>query len=348
MASMTVGDVLRHHAKDQPDKPFLRCGDATLTFGEADQRTDELAAGFAALGVGHGDRVAILTPNRIELLELYLALAKLGAIQVPLNAFLKGDFLRHQLHDSQPDVLVTDESGRRAAEPLLPDLPDLRTLIDLDGAPAQAPRGRVQMTYADLARPGESPPSVEITTTNLISILYTSGTTGWPKGCMLSHAYYLHVGTVMAQMFELTDDDILFTALPMFHSAGRLMAFATALVKGTTIVVEREFSASRFMPRVRETGATFAICIGAMGAAMLKTDPQPADRGLPPARDHAHSPRAGATTGLPGPVRRTDLDGVLRADRMRAGLDQPVQRRPGPQQLRPPGRLPRRSTSGRR
>src|ERR1700736_5048567 len=120
-----IGSLLRARAQERPDTPFCFVGEDGFTFSEIDRRSDEVAAGFAAHGVSKGDRVAVLTPNRVEVLEMLYGLAKLGAIQVPLNAFLKGAFLRHQLAHSRASVLVADEAGAAAAGPPIPRAPPL-------------------------------------------------------------------------------------------------------------------------------------------------------------------------------------------------------------------------------
>ncbi|MFC4945802.1 AMP-binding protein [Pseudonocardia sp. GCM10023141] len=267
----TVGEQLRRQAALRPEQTFLTCGTASRTFGEMDRRADGIARGLAARGVQPGDRVAILAPNRIEVLDLYFGVARLGAVQVPLNSFLKGQFLAHQIADADPVVLVADASGLRAAAPHLPALASLRTLVALDDSPLEH-RGSAHehIGFADLLLPGPAWDR-EVEPDALMSILYTSGTTGLPKGCMMSHAYYLHTGRAMARAWELIDNDVLFTTLPMFHSAGRLMTVATALVSGVALVVEPAFSASRFMRRAADTGATFACTVGAMGMALLAT-----------------------------------------------------------------------------
>jgi crotonobetaine/carnitine-CoA ligase len=271
----TVGQELRRQARAHPDRLFVQCGEASRTFAEMDRVSDRIAAGLAARGVAPGDRVAVVAPNRIEVLDLYLGVAKAGAVQVPLNVYLKGDFLSHQLVDADPAVVVADSSGLRAVQPLLGGLPNLTTVVVLDDDRAPVGRG---IAYTDLVEAGSAPPEPPVAPSDLMSILYTSGTTGMPKGCMMSHAYYLHTGRAMAEAWGLTDDDVLFTALPMFHSAGRLMVLATALARGIPVVVEPEFSARRFLPRAAEVGATFACSVGAMGMALLATEPGPADR----------------------------------------------------------------------
>lgn len=273
-----VGDLLRAQARVTPAKRFLTCGENEVGFAALDARTDAIAAGLAAAGVGKSDRVAIVCSNRIEMLELFFAVAKLGAIQVPLNAYLKGEFLRYQLADSQASALIVDASAQAAVAPMLANLPELRLLVLLDAPVADPVSSAIQVrAYAELAI-ATSPPIVELQPADLMSIVYTSGTTGQPKGCMLSHGYYMRVARVMGQACELTIDDVLLTALPLFHSAARMMVLMSGLAHGLPVVVEPEFRASAFLPRAAKVGATFAFGVGAMGAALLGTEPSPHDR----------------------------------------------------------------------
>src|SRR4029079_7222354 len=92
-----LGDRLAQWAEAEPDRRFVRCGGPWLTFGEVHERTDRLAAGLAEFGVTRGERVALISPNRIEYILTFLACAKLGAVLVPINTFLRGEFLRYQL-----------------------------------------------------------------------------------------------------------------------------------------------------------------------------------------------------------------------------------------------------------
>ncbi len=274
-----IGSLLRARARETPGATGVVCGDDVLTFADLDERADRVSAGFAGLGVGKGDRVAIVAPNRTELFELYFGLARLGAIQVPLNAFLKGEFLRHQLAQSAAKVLVADGDGWRAAAPLVDGLSDLDHVVRLDPrtTPAVAVASGPSPT-ATSSRSTAAAPDVDVRPDDVMSIVYTSGTTGLPKGCVLTHGYYARVGTVMNRVHELTADDVLLTALPMFHGAARMMVVASGLVRGIPVVVEPEFSAGRFVRRAAETGATVAYGVGAMGMALLATPPGESDR----------------------------------------------------------------------
>jgi crotonobetaine/carnitine-CoA ligase len=275
-----MGSLLRARAQQYPDRPFCFVADDGFTFAEIDRRSDTVAAGFAAHGVAKGDRVAVLTPNRVEVLELFYGLAKLGAIQVPLNAFLKGAFLRHQLAHSRASVLVADEAGAAAAEPLLAELPDLRQIVMLDpSAPAPSGTEVELLSYEEVVTAGSGPPpEVEIGAHDTMSIVFTSGTTGLPKGCVLSHGYYARCGWTSAYGLDIGSDDVIYAPLPLFHGGGRMLVLTAALVIGIPVHFDVAFSASAFMSRAAEVDATVVIAIGAMGMALLATPPGPSDR----------------------------------------------------------------------
>lgn len=273
-----IGRLLREHAGRSPSGRFITCGASEFTFAELDARTDRIAAGFAAAGVKKDDRVAVVSTNRIEMIELFFALAKLGAVQVPLNVFLKGDFLTYQLADSQASALVVDGAARAAVEPLLPSLPQLRLMVSLDDAPGRSPPSGIDVrAYSQLAVM-VAPPEVTVQPTDLMSIVYTSGTTGQPKGCMLTHGYYARVGRVIGDACELTMDDVLLTALPLFHGIARMVVLTGSLLHGLPVVIEPEFRASSFLERATEVGATVAFGVGAMGSALLARPPSDIDR----------------------------------------------------------------------
>jgi len=271
-----VGELLRAQARERPDARFVTCGESDLSFAEMDARSDRVAAGLWEAGVRSGDRVAIVCLNRIEMLELFFAVAKLGAIQVPLNAFLKGEFLRYQLADCQASALVVDAAAYAAVAPMLATLSDLRLLVCLDD-PVPAREGVAVRAYAQLPVAG-APPDVELGPADLMSIVYTSGTTGQPKGCMLSHGYYTRVARVTGELSEFTLDDVLLSALPLFHGAARMMILTAGLLHGLAVVIEPEFRARGLLERAIEVGATIFSGVGAMGTALLATEPSPLDR----------------------------------------------------------------------
>src|SRR5581483_7856163 len=341
-ARRSVFEVLAQRAADQPGKRLASCGGEHRTYGEMPGVAERRAAALAALGVAAGDRVALVTANRIEMVELFFACARLGAVQVPVNTFLKGEFLRYQLDDCGAETVVVDGPGLRAVAPLLDRLGSVRRIVALaeagGGAGAGPPPVPV-VPYADLAgRPGDGATLAVPGAGDVASIIYTSGTTGLPKGCLISQGYFVHIGDAWRSVCDLAPDDVVFTAFPLFHLSGQALALMACLTGGLTLVIEPAFSASSFMPRARDVGATVTMGVGAMALAVLATPPSPADRDhrirysmwipLPPALQLQMEERFGAPVNAEGygqtecaPVTFSRLAGRRR--RETAGLPAP-------------------------
>ncbi len=272
-----IGELLKERAAKHPEQPYLGSDQTLLSYGEVDARTDRLAAGLAENGVTPGDRIAVISANRIEMLEVFFACAKSGAVEVPLNVFLKGEFLRYQLDDSQAETLVVDGPGWEAAAPLLEHLPGLKRVIAMDEL-SEVPASLDVVPWSALEASTAPTPTPDLSSASLQAILYTSGTTGMPKGCMLPHGWYMNGAKVASEMLEYRTDDVLFTALPLFHAWAQGIVMG-ALVHHLTAWVDPIFSVTRLLERFQETGASVFTGVGAMGMAMLGAQPTERDKG---------------------------------------------------------------------
>ncbi len=279
-----VRDRLRYWAEKTPDARFTKCGSPWLTFSDLEQRVCRLAAGFQELGVSKGDRVASILPNRLEMVLTIFALAKIGAIHVPLNTFLKGDFLQYQIHDASAGYVIADLPALKELSKLLSELPHLHKLIGVGldqkemRAAANWPGSVDLFTFDELASSTGSVEEVALRMEDLIAIMYTSGTTGLPKGCMLSNGYYTAIPWLFYESGFVTQDDSVFTAMPLFHLAAGGIFMMEALQGGIPIVFEPSFSATKFISRAAEESVTLAHCVGSMGTALLSTAPSENDK----------------------------------------------------------------------
>jgi crotonobetaine/carnitine-CoA ligase len=248
---MVVPDVLAERASTDGGRLFVNADGASRTFAEMHERAERLASGLASLGIAKGDRVASILPNTIDHVDVIFACARLGAIHVPVNVFLKGDFLRYQLDDAGVSLVIADDEGMAAV------------------------KGTEYIAISSDELPtGAGAPDVDLTPGDTMAIIYTSGTTGMPKGCMLPYGYHaLQDNTLL----EYGRGDVLYTALPLFHGWARGMLFA-ALNHGLEIHLDAEFSATNVLSRVRETQATMLSAVGAMGMAMLAQPERSDDR----------------------------------------------------------------------
>lgn len=306
----TVIDFLAEQSAAQPDREYLRCGDDRRTFAELAAAADSVAAGLAELGVQAGDRVALLVPNRVETVEAFFGCARLGAVCVPLNTFLKHDFLQYQIDDSGAQVAIVDAAGLGTLVPILPRLPGLRVVVTVDDG-ARADVGERQLVDFSVVRGAQrtEPLPAPPTPHEVGAILYTSGTTGMPKGCIAPHGYLVHVGETFAieLMGHLRTDDVVYSTMPLYHLAGMACGMLAPLIAGIPVVLDAQFSASGFVRRLIDSGATVTMGTGAMANAILATPAGPADRAhrlrqgsyapLEPARQREFAARFGAVVG---------------------------------------------------
>lgn len=264
-----LGGLLTARAEATPDRPYLTCRDVEYTYSDMASVVDRVAAGLQSLGIKKGSVVAVLSAGRREYVELYLACVRIGAIEVPLNAFLKGEFLRYQLDNSQAVVIAADSPGVESVAPLLAALPELGTVIAFDPLPEEARlEGRRAVQYTELQASGAPLSIPDMGPDDLLSLLYTSGTTGLPKGCMIPHGYALRLARHSSRVLELEPDDYVYALGPLFHASGQ-MGVTTPLVMGHRVAVEPEFSASGFARRIGELGVTAVSGVGAHAPLIL-------------------------------------------------------------------------------
>lgn len=263
---LNIGDVSRLNAKRYPDKVALIGESGSLTYAELDRASNQLGNALIARGIAPGDRVALLSLNRIEYAIITQAVAKIGAILVPVNFRLKPAELAYILRDSGATVLILEDSFRAQLADALPDASEWPALISLDGEdPGSLAAIRAS---ADGTNPGvqvdENAPSV---------IMYTSGTTGTPKGVVVAHRSYLRMYYAQALEAQLTHEDVYLLAVPMFHAAGMNLALQQCLFMGSTGVVHRGAFAPPAIMRLIERHRISVAVLVPTTIAMLAADP---------------------------------------------------------------------------
>jgi crotonobetaine/carnitine-CoA ligase len=272
-AERTLPALLERQAAALGERTYLGVGGTSRTFAGMRDAVARTAGNFAAAGVTRGDRVAIISENRRELVDAWFACAWLGASLVPLNTATRGPQLEHVLTNSGPRVLAVESELFRHLDFVDSLPPELERIWLLDGERTSW-RGLAVDAFPE---PGDAIPAVRVEPGETVSILYTSGTTGPSKGVMCPQAqFYWWARGTAAMLGGLTEHDVLYTCLPLFHT-NALNACIQALIHGCRIVVGPRFSASAFWSRVAEADATVTYLLGAMVSILVKQPPSPAD-----------------------------------------------------------------------
>ena len=285
----TIDALLAAQAAAVPDRVFLRFDDGDLTFAETDRRVDALAAGLAALGVSRGQLVAVLLPNGADFVVTWLALCRLGAVATLVNTALRGPALAHALDLTTAGLVVVDDSLVSSLAPIVAEGASLDRAVVVgatDGSTKALTAAGVEVidhaSLAGLAGVGGSVSPVPThTVTDPAMVLFTSGTTGPSKGCVLSHRYAVRQAQLMIEHYGLRPDDVLYSPFPLFHLDASVLTVMPALVLGTTAAIGGRFSASGFWTEVRRFGATVFDFMGATLTMLHKRPPAPDDADHP-------------------------------------------------------------------
>jgi crotonobetaine/carnitine-CoA ligase len=270
--------VLVSHAADGAERVLLDFDGAQWTRAELVSASERCAAGLAAAGVSPGDVVCHFSPNDAEVVVTMLALVRLGAVECPVNAGLRGHQLVHVLRHSGATTLVADARLNDRLLDVLPEVPDVERVI-LRGE-GEAPPGPRVVPYDDVRTGGGgSLPAFRAHRPGApLNIVYTSGTTGPAKGAVLPHGFPIEQARIKIEAWGLTAHDVLFTALPLYHVNARFSTLATAIVVGGRAAIQPSFSAGSFWDEVRRAGATEIGVVGAITSILMFQAPSAGDR----------------------------------------------------------------------
>ena len=260
----TVTGALQAAVARVPDRTFLDFVGETYTYAELERRANRLAHGLAELGVARGDTVTTILDNNVDAVTAWFAINKLGAISVPVNTAYKGEFLRHQVADSGARVLIAEGDYVERIAAIEAGLPDLHAVVHRGAPPASDLTGvRLVPIERALADDDSAPPDPN-RPSDLTCLIYTAGTTGPSKGCMISHNYAGNLARIGLRGNARTEDEVAWTALPLFHLNATATSVLSAAIIGGTVSIYPRFSVSGFWPDVRRSGARLVNLLGAM------------------------------------------------------------------------------------
>jgi long-chain acyl-CoA synthetase len=264
MTIASIADIVRTHARERPDDPVFEYEGRTITFAELDARSSRLANALTSAGVRAEHRVAILDKNSVEFFELVFALTKIGAVIVAVNWRLAGNEVTQIVNDAQASVMVVGPEFIAEVEKIEPALDTVSTIVAIGG------HDRWHEYEAFLGAHDAVDPMVESRGDDVVLQLYTSGTTGLPKGVMLTNDNFFAGMEQIAPSWELTPGSVNLAVMPMFHIAGSGWAL-TGLAQGCRTVLIRDVDPARILRAIPEYGVTTALFVPAVIQLLVST-----------------------------------------------------------------------------
>ena len=284
-APWTFPDWIRYRARIGADKLAVDVGGVTRTYAELDDVTDRVAAGFASLSLESGEHVSLMMQNSVENIDAWFGLQKAGLVEVPIHTASRGAALRYIVDHADARALVIDGAFLPHLAAIADDLPRLEHVIvnhnEPGDGPVELPRRLAVHDLAGLYDTGAPTPSPRLERQDTAVILHSSGTTGPPKGVVLSHGAVLHLTRHLVWLMDYTADDRLYTAFPLFHNHAKYTSVCAALECGGSIVMDQRFPVSTFWEMARDKGITAFNYMGALLMMLHKQPPRPDDADNP-------------------------------------------------------------------
>src|ERR1700760_4111774 len=238
------------------DGEALVCGDKRLSWQETERRAQQIATGLLALGLQRGDRVALLLGNRIEFPLILFAAAQAGLVTVLLSTRQQKPEIAYVLTDCGARILIHEAA-------LAERLPDARDIPDVDHRIAIDDNAQLSR-FGILADNPTAPTPVEVGEEDTAMILYTSGTTGKPKGAMLAHCNIVHSAMMFCACMDLTAADRSIAAVPLAHVTGVVANIMTMVACGGALIIAAEFKASDYLKLAARERVTYTVLVPAM------------------------------------------------------------------------------------
>ena len=268
--SFNLAIMLRESADAHPDKPLAHINDLTFSYAQVDEISGRVASALLALGLGRGDKVAVQLPNLPQFLFSYFGILKAGLVMVPLNPLLRGPEVAYHLEDSDAKLLITFELFAIEAVKGAQQVDGVVTyVVNLPGND-QRPEGTRH--FDELYFAEDTRDLVATSADDTAVLLYTSGTTGKPKGAELTHFQLFMNCTVAGELFQFQDDDIGLAVLPLFHVFGLSSVLNTSVRYGGTIVLVPRFELAPVVAAIEQHRCTIFSGVPTMFSALLDTD----------------------------------------------------------------------------
>lgn len=264
---MNLRELVKKQAEKYRDKTFLYWQDLTISYSQLDENTNKVANFLYDIGIRKGDKVSIYLPNMLEYVYLYLGIPKLGAVTGPVNALFKPREVKFVVGHSEAKVLITIPKLMPVVNQIKGDLPDLKHIIII-GDPIEG-----TLNYNELMQKAssEDPPEVEINEKeDPAAILYTSGTTGFPKGVLQTHFNIRRNAEMIKEFLQVKEHYRFMLILPLFHVNAQIVTVMGPFTIGASCILTAGFSAQTHWDTVAKYKASTFSCVPTVLSILLR------------------------------------------------------------------------------
>jgi len=259
----SIAHLLEKATAKNVDRPLFIFEGERLSYAEVNRRVNKVANSLKGLGVKKGEKVGLMLPNGLEFPITWLAIAKLGAVMVPINTKYQEHDLLYVINDSEASCMIIHQDFLPILEKVKRKATELMEVCVV----GRAPRGF--HSFDEMGRNASDQFTIEtIGEEDLLNIQYTSGTTGFSKGCMLTHRYWMLLGKLIHDFLGLKPDDVCMTAQPFYYMDPQWNVIM-CIFAGIPLVIMPRFSVSNFWPTIKENNVTVFYLLGTMPLYLL-------------------------------------------------------------------------------
>jgi long-chain acyl-CoA synthetase len=260
-------EILAHTAERCPEQVALVFGDVRLTYRELNALVNSLTNALLSLGIRQGQKVCLFMTNRPEFVISWFAITRAGAVACPLNPAYKEREIAYQLINSEAVALIMQQSFLPLIETVRGQTPEMRHLLVVDAEQENPAAGMVSFERLLTSFPSTPPTNIKPGWEDIVALPYSSGTTGQPKGVMLSHKNLVANACQSIATAQITSADSMLCSLPLYHIYG-IMLMGCAAMAGACLVLMERFETGRWLQLIQEEGISIVYSVPQMLTAV--------------------------------------------------------------------------------
>ncbi|XP_076043131.1 long-chain fatty acid transport protein 1-like isoform X1 [Oratosquilla oratoria] len=276
--NMSIPKLFMENVHKNPNKIAFHFEDTAWTFTQVDEYSNRIANYLVSQGFQHGDTIALYMQNRPEFVCTWLGCSKIGVVAALINFNLRFIPLVHSIKVANSKGVICGVDMQEEILEVMEELGEMKIYISGSGKEVLVKGAIALDTALSAAQPLPPPQLDSVSFTDKLVYIFTSGTTGLPKAAIIKHCRYLFFCSGVHYMTGMTNDEIIYNPLPLYHTAGGMAGIGQVLIFNNTAVIRKKFSASRYWVEAKNYGCTVAQYVGELCRYLLTQPPRPEDK----------------------------------------------------------------------